>query len=291
MKRSTPLIGSALVVTLLRLGAAVDGQAPAPPRQPQVPLNDQNLAQMLRDLGYPVQEHPLGAGRYWSIQFPQLGTGHPVTVEPDKDRAGAIVQFQVFAPLGKKINPNDPTLADKLTALNKSNTVSSRYTFTYFAKTGYVELHYAHKKPTSNPEEIREIFTRLAQILTDTRPLWRVPDAGGRAASPAPAPAAPPPARTVNLPGTTWSGTAWKTGDRGNITLTFLSGGETAEGTTWGRDGDKVVITFSNIIYRGTINGNVIAGDFVYRYLKDRLPETGTHLAIPAGDFRVKRIT
>jgi hypothetical protein len=237
------------------------GQGQTPPPQPQATLTDETLAQMLRNLGYPVWERPWGVGRYWSIQLPEVDTGHPVTVEPGKTKAGEMVEFRVYAPVGKKISRTDPTLADKLAALNKANTVSGRYAFGYFAKTGAVELRYAHERPTANAEEVREIFTRLAKILTDTRPLWRELGAGAPAASPAPAPGGAPPTQTVNLAGTIWVGTEEDELRRSyTAKFTFLPGGRTAGGATVYQNGNLVEISFNDRTYKGDIKGDVISG-------------------------------
>src|SRR5262249_5991607 len=198
-------------------------QNPAPPQPAPgaVQLNETNLPQLLKELGYNVDtKQNAQKETYWLIRTQQDGWGFVVEVVPQRDKmTKQISGFWLISDLGGVIdNPGALSATALLRLMDKSHAMAP-YFFSYNAATMHIAMNYEYPFNTVDKNRLKEEFKNLFTQIRDTHGLWKN-DVLMPGAKPNP-PGKPP----AGLAGSSWNGTEELDG-YGDLSFQFQDGGK-----------------------------------------------------------------
>jgi hypothetical protein len=241
----------------------IEKPAPPQPAPGAVQLNETDLPQMLKELGFNVdtKQNPQKE-TYWLIRTQEDGWGFVVEVVPQRDKmTKQMTGFWLISDLGGVIeNPGALSATALLRLMDKSHSIAP-YFFSYNAATKHIAMNYEYPFNTVDKKRLKEEFKNLFTQIRDTHGLWKI-----NALMPGtkPNPAVNPP----GLAGSSWKGTEEVDG-YGDLAFQFQDSGKAImvdkDGKhpgNWTQNGNQITLQFydGGVTYKGTLSENSLSG-------------------------------
>jgi hypothetical protein len=267
-------------------GGSDDGPKDNPKKKPGPqtpaanPVNEQNLADMLKKLGFQVEEHKLqGARPSWKITAQKKDWHYEATLLALQHH-GKLTGFMLISRLGQPLGRPDSLPSIALVKLLQRNLDIAPYNFAYHEKTGGLCLQRDYSLAALQEKGLDKALEEFFNVIRQTHPDWGAPalQVAGTGNPDGPNPPGgtypvPPVPKKDGLVGTHWEGEETLTG-YGKLQFYFLprwgavmvDARDTVPGS-WSWTGDKVTLQFlsGKVTYHGKLDekNKVLSGKAV----------------------------